>query len=359
MVPVHELSNPILTERMELFSLDFVESVLRAEFVDYVNSLRQVRFEDLLLVLSRQATGRATRYRHTIEDVVRSYSNGRLSDEEDRELRCRIAACPLFNVALERFVSHSLISWLVSNNIAYRDCHMSTSADFAILIDQEEIPNIIEGMGQDNPPATTEYQSILLSVDAKSLMGLSNLGDALTHGNVLGKLEANWNQISYTPPLLREAMASNDAYFNRKHGTIEPTINFGETEYLFVSVFVCDLVSLPNRAFFTDPLMNLNGSYFNHHWTIVAIPNRSLQSSFYDSFFTAGKGGYSDDRVTGFPPYPVDCRFQVIGSNEDTAVFRNLPNIDFRFRYLNQHGTYNAITKSSRAELEEQEFSIR
>jgi len=343
-----------------LLALDLVEQALKIKFQEYIRNHDQISFSDLLLTLSRQGKGRATRaYNVTIEDVLRSYLDNNLDTTKDKELRCRIAACPLFKVALERFVTHSLISWLVSNNIPYKNCHLPTSADFAILIEDEALPNVYEHL-RETLPEIDEYNSILLSVDAKSVMALSNLGDALTHNSILGKFEANWNQLSYIPPKLDAAMNSNDSYFNLKYRPIEPVILLNGIRYLLISIFVSDLVVLPDMSFFDDPLESLNGSYFNDYCTITTIPNGLLKSNFYDSFFTAGKGGYSDDRVEGFPNYPLDCRFQIINSQGQIAIFENLSETRFRFCYLNQKGKYKAITlDSSTGELKKQEFFVK
>lgn len=342
-----------LIEKLELFGLNLVAHVLKAKFKDYVDNHNQIRFHDLLLILSRQGEGRAKEaYNFTIADLVSRYLSKKLDDQRDKELRCRIAACPLFNVALERFVAHSLISWLVSNNIPYKNCHLPTSADFAILLEDEVLPKIYESLDGIDLPEIDEYKSILLSVDAKSVMGLSNLGDALTRNNILGKFEAKWNQLSYIPPKLRDAMASNDDYFNKKYSPIGPLITLNGAKYLFVSIFVSDLVCLPDMSFFNDSLESLNGSYFNDYCTIVTTPNGLLQSGFYDSFFTAGKGGYSDG-------YPVDCRFQIMHSTGQFATFKNLSESRFRFRYLNPAGKYNAVRfDSSTRKLQDTNFLL-
>jgi len=349
-----------LIEKHELLALDLIEQALKIKFQEYLLDHGQIRFHDLLLTLSRQGKGRATTaYNFTIEEILRSYLSNNLDANKDRELRCRIAACPLFKVALERFVAHSVISWLVSNNIPYKNCHLPTSADFAILIEDEVLPNVYEHFGE-SLPEMNEYNSILLSVDAKSIMALSNLGDALTHNSILGKFEANWNQLSYIPPKLGAAMASNDRYFNLKYHPIKPVIFLNGIRYLLISIFVSDLAVLPDMSFFDDPLESLNGSYFNDYCTITTIPNGLLKSDFYDSFFSAGKGGCSDEGVRGFPNYPRDCRFQIINSQGQVAIFENLLGTRFRFRYLNQEGRYKAITlDSSTGELKEEKFYVR
>lgn len=345
-------------EELELASLNLVENVLREKFNDYINGNSQMAFNDLLLALSRQGKGRATTsYRYTTEDVVRSYLNGSLNADAGKELRCRIAACPLFKVALERFVEHSLISWFTSKNIQYTNYNLSTSADFAVFVKPEALKRLLGMVNENSPAFANEHRGIILSVDAKSVMALSNLGDALSRNGHLGKFETNWNQISYVPPVLRRAMASNDGYYNKKYNPIEPLVALDGNEYVLVSIFACDLVCLSDRAFFQAPLESLTGARFNHYCTIVSIPNRLLQSEYYDTFFDAGKGGISDDGVAGFPNYSVDARFNILNSNVKALRFENLYSPQLRFRYLNQVGRYNAITYSN-ANLEDNEFSL-
>lgn len=345
-------------EKLELFSLNLVEHILKERFSQYVSTNSQFKFPDLLLALARQGKGRGTSsYSHTIEQTVRSYLNGSLTTDMELELRCRIASSPMFKVALERFVEHSLISWLASNNIPYVNYNLSTSADFAVFVDCSQLLDVYGRLDRDDYPEIGEHHRMVLSVDAKSVMALSNLGDAMSRGNVLGRFEANWNQISYIPPLLRQAMESNDRYFNRKHGPMEPSVVMNGNSYLLTSIFACDLVCLSDTRFFQTPLEDLDASYFNHHIAIVTIPNRLLQSQFYDSFFDAGKGGPSEDKAKGFPYYPVDARFNIMNTRGEVLKFENLPNANLRFRCLDQSGSYSALTHT-RSEIVENTFSV-
>jgi len=190
-------------------------------------------------------------------------------------------------------------------------------------------------------------------------MGLSNLGDSLTRNNILGKFEAKWNQISYNPPKLREVKRSNDIYLNKKYSTMNSVIQYDGNEYLFISIFVCDLVCLPSdSSFFQDHLDDLNGLYFDHYLNIVCIPNNLLQSDFYDSFFNAGKS-LSKDRVPGFSRYPNDCRFQVISERNQYLRFANLTDNEFRVRYLNPAGNYTTSILDSSRNLVKRSFRIQ
>lgn len=350
-----------LIENIELRSLSLVEKVLEEKFKKYITNGKQIDFDDLLLTLSRQGIGRATTiYKYTKKEVLNDYLEDNLNASKELELRCRLAAGPLYKVALERFVTHSLISWLTSNNIPYQNCQIPTSSDFSIFLETSALQKINKII-HEIESITNEYDGISLNVDAKSVMGLSNIGDALTaEETTLGKFEAKWNQMSYVPPLLRKARESKNKYLNQKYSVLKPTITYNDKHYLLISIFVCDLICLPyNSTFFDDPFNSLSGSYFDHYISIVGVPNGMLQSNFYDSFFHPGKLGYSKDIVKGFPKYPKDCRFHVMNERKNILKFEHLSNNKLRFRYLNPIGKYRAMELIDKGKLTSKTFFIK
>lgn len=345
-------------ELYEYLSLKLVERCLTQKIQEFLNCQIQIDFEELLLLLSRQGEGRSRTFNYTINELITMYFNENLTDIQGRELRLRIAASPIYKVAIERFVANSLTHYLTRNNFDYLCYFSPNSADFAILLNNDILENLSIGIEVDFTPLA-DYRGILLSVDSKSIMGLSNLGDALTRNNELGKFEAHWNQISYEPPRLRNAILSGNQALNQKYQVIRNVLNIDNNNYLFVSIFVCDLVFLPYRTnYFEENLINLSANYFNHSFYTVSIPNGSIRSSYYDSFFSAGKGGnemYSRDGVEY--SYPKDCRFQIKNDKNQYLKFKNLLDHPNRFVYIpNNPNRYSATTLNNMGELKRKDF---
>ncbi|MFX0174159.1 MAG: hypothetical protein ACFE9L_19940 [Candidatus Hodarchaeota archaeon] len=333
-------------EEIEYICLRSVYAAIKPNFNHYLNNRNQLTTNELVLHLSRQKTGRARDLGIPIQELVEKYLQNTLNKTEELELRLRIASSPLYKVGTERFVIHSIIEWLVKQNIKYKNYQSPNSADFAVIVNKKEFKKLKDNKEINNHNFSAELSDdldgVIIFNDSKSIMGLKNSGDAITKGGKFGKFEAKWNQISYLPPMLREVQNSNHVYFNYKYNSLEPIIEFDSKKYLLVSIFVIDLICLPDYSFFKDSLNNLNGNYFNHFLSIVCVPSRKLQSRFYDSFFAAGKSR-SQDKVKGYPRYPDDCRVQVMNNNNEELIFKDLKEENHRFLYLNEQGNYTLI----------------
>jgi hypothetical protein len=309
------------------------------------------------LLLSRQGEGRATKkYSYSSTDVLEGYYRNNLNDNQERELKLRICSSPIYKVAIERFVFDSIITYLQNNNIDYKNYYSPNSADFAITLDNNALNRIHEANLIE-----PEYDGIILNVDSKSVMGLANMGDALSNGNVLGKFEAKWNQLSYEPPILRTALVSGDYLLNNKYGVLRNTILINNENYLLVTLFVCDLIYLSHPTDLLNlPLRELNGSIFDHLIHIECVPNGLLHSPYYDSYFSAGKGGYEVKTINSVRyQYPKDCRFQIRNAKGQNLVFNNLHTRPNRFRYLsNNQTTFFGIILNDNRQLIRKQISL-
>jgi hypothetical protein len=345
------------TERYEYISLLFISDALHQNYQRYIESCNHISFNEFLLYLSRQGEGRGKKaFKYSVQDVIEYYTHKGQSDKfedvlvVDQDLRKRIAASSIFQVAIQRFVADSLIRWLKDNDIDYKNFNSPNTADYCIILLDSEIGKISGSLGIDLV-LPSDFDGILISVDSKSIMGLLNTGDSLTTNSILGKFKAKWNQISYIPPRLRSARKSNNPVFNQKFSVLNSSYEINGKNFYTVSCFVCDLICLPDLStFFSDRLENLNGSYFNHYVYTVCVPNADHQSIYYDSFLQAGKDGYENyDAPDGnIYPYPVDCRWRVV-SNNGYLTYQELRELyqPRRFCYVSRNpGEYNVSVLS-------------
>ncbi|MHA1138367.1 MAG: hypothetical protein ACTSSE_17945 [Candidatus Thorarchaeota archaeon] len=318
-------------EEYEYISLRFIDATLFDNYQSFMDGRYQIDINELIQFLSRQKTGRATgTYHYSISDVIQGYITDSMNGEMERELRWRIASSPIFKVAMERFVHDSLTKWLVANEIEYNNYYSPNSSDYAIVIGNDMIDQVSIALKLDIDTGGGGYDGVILHVDSKSLMGLKNYGDAIAHKEELGKLEAKWNQVSYVPPMLRQAREDYpDPMMEQKHGILPQAVYLDGRKYLSVTCFVSGLFFLEDDLFFIDPLEDLTGEYFNSAFYIINIPNGKLQCQEYDSFFAAGKGGY-DSKVSA---YPVDCRFKIKNSNGQYLRYHTLTDVENDARY--------------------------
>jgi len=66
----------------------------------------------------------------------------------------------------------------------------------------------------------------------------------------------------------------------------------------------------------------------------TCVPHVLLESKYYDNFFGSGKSGKEKG-------YPKNYRFLVHNENDELVKFENLNNVEFRFKIVNETGTYS------------------
>lgn len=307
--------NHKLLEEYELIIHEFIKEALRRNYEDFNTSINSLSFEELLQFVSRESTGRSENYMYTIKDVVRAYLNNCMNNIHEKELKLRIASSSVFNIAMERYVFSSIINFLnknISIKPAYSLNASPNSSDFSIIIENEVIQDIADllNLEVDMEYLSNQYHGVLIHADAKSIMALSNCGDALINGSVVGKCQASWNQITYIPPRLNNAFENNDYYMRKKHSVLESTVYKGSKKYYTTSSFVVDFVYLDsNTNYFEIPINNIDSGSFNHIMYTITFPNGIHKNDYYDMFFNAGKTGY--DEAENGVKYPKDCRIVI------------------------------------------------
>jgi len=349
-------------ERYEYITLKLIEKVLNSKYSVLKDRMKKLVFDDLLMFLARQGEGRAKKnYQYKLKDVIKAFLNPPLLSNKEKELRWRLASNPLFKVAVERFVQDSLIEWFVKNNITYETYLSPNSSDFSIFLENNELKKICSLLEISlTLPTENNIEGIILNVDSKSIMGLKNGGDAIVRSE-LGKFEAKWNQMSYEPPILRGAKTSSpDILMTQKYSVLKKQHKINGKNYFCVTSFVVGLFYLNDTTlFFSDSLNNLNGSYFNLIMFVVNIPNGVFQSSFYDSFFHNGKGGYDEVLID----YPKDCRFGIKNSSNQYLTFNTIikgpGQFEKRYAYISYTpGTYKMATLNG-SSITYKEFKIK
>lgn len=323
-------------EIFEYICLELVHRILNQEIDTFLNETNFIDSQDLILNFSSQSGGRSTTsYSYSKKELITAYGNQSLNEEQDLELKEKIASNSIFNIAVERFVFNSIIDYFISNNLDYNIYYSPRSADFVARIDINSFNLILNFFGIDIK-FKHNFDGILLHIDSKSTMALSNLTDSRTINKILGKFEANFNQISYRPPKLRAAKISNNSNLDLKYHVLESSKLIDNNLYFVVSLFVIDFVYLtfPSR-FFDLNISEINSSYFNHQLFCVAFPNGKFQSDYYDSYFQSGKEGYEDYNQNGETyKYPKDCRYTIFNNGNDFLIFENLENRPLRFHYI-------------------------
>lgn len=332
-------------ETYEYFSLIFTQRIL-SHYTDlFLENANQIDFEELLLNLSRQGKGKATSYNFSLYSVIEHYLNNDLNEEQEFELRCRIASSSIYNLALERFTFNSIVRYLTEYGFDYNNFFYPNTADFAIMLNNATLDQINEVFELEFE-FNFDYAGIVLFVDSKSIMYFKNQNDATIKGKELGKCEIKWNQISYTPPALRESMRVGNSVLNQRSRVVRNEYRTDQGNYYLVSIFLSDLTYLPhNSLFFRDPLVNLGGNYFNHQLFLICCPNGYFEGEYYDSFFQATKQGYYKDTINGITyRYPKDARIGIKNSAQEYLRFMELEENPNRFCYIpNIAGRFQAL----------------
>lgn len=346
-------------EAHEYVVMQFIQEALGKRYRDFKSSFSQLTFDEIERCLLSQGDGRGN---DAIGPYIQQYLNfgrslTRINQAQidlENSLKEKIASLPLFNVGLERFVYDSLISELVTGGFDYETFISPNSSDHAFLLPRETILRFLTqhltNLKPDHIPLLEnfltskkagKFQGVLIHIDAKSIMAMSNAGDAIKNNRPL-QFEAKWNQVSYNPPRLRNARLGPGASerLTQKYQTLPTFYRYRQKDFLVLSYFVPCLIYIdPNSQYINDAFNQISGSHFKCVTSLCSLPNGDLESSTYDRYFFAGKGGKEG-------VYPKDCRFRW-GLGRRNLHFLNLPTLNVkRGHYFDLPGNYSLLKKN-------------
>lgn len=307
-------------EKIELKMLNDIESFLQNKYEEYFDRLsNKIGRKDLVDNLAGQGTGRAKWPNYDIGELIKEYPN--IEGDKKMELEMRLVSLDAYGEGLEKFLSYALVKFFNHKNIRFKPWITPNASDSAFLIEDFH-----------------ENTNVILHVDAKTISGFKNYGDALEKGTV-AKHQLKWNQTSYVPELLRCRRSNKNDYIRKKYSPLDNYRQINGEKYITVTLFLVNLSYMENEEDnsldFSE--IDISGEKLENIAYIGCVPNGMLESDYYDKFFRKGKNGYDEE-------VPKDARISYI-KKSSPMEFKNLNNKRARARLIHPKTKNTTSTK--------------
>ena len=301
---------------------------------------------DLIKCISKPGRGR--HYRYGINELLESYYNNTLTNNQDKELKYRIASYPFFIKFTEDICKELISSFLCKRKIQYYRTCTPIQSDYSIIIpssEREKIELLYEEI--NNCSISLPNIDFRVDIDAKSIMAFNNLKDCLVDG-YFAKHEISFNQTSYCAPFVREYIKqTNNIILNEKNIVLSGCNNNMITVTLCYSriYYIKDFYKYMNSN-----IIDIDGSYFTSDIGLIdCIPNGNLECKYYDKFWNIGKSGRNN---------PLDARFKIYMKGNN-LIFNNLDNIDINTNNEMDTSSYSEIDISDKMDTSPDEYICR